>query len=409
MPFKPIYRRFLWLLLLNSLVLKASAQYFDIIGHQKKVTIPLRFVRNLIIVQLRIDNKGPFNFIMDTGVGMMIITDPTLIDSVAVFKTRHIKLCGFGGGDDADGCVTSLLKIDIPGLTSYNVQAAILEKDKLGLSNLAGIPIHGLLGYEFFSRLMVKVDFDDTTLTVYRPKDSSLFRKWEKIPITLESHKPYLQAKVYMPWGVIKENKLVVDLGAGHPLSLENIANPDELSKACIQADLGTGFNGPISGLIGRINEIDIGRYDIKNPISSFPEVDSSQTPLIATRDGNLGMGLLERFTVIFDYAGKAIYLKPGRRFNEPFEHDMSGLAYYAAGDGFKHIIISRVEPGSAGAEAGLKKDDEIISINSKPIAQMNIEDIDALFKSQNDRSLLLGVYRDKTLDKVIITLKRRI
>jgi hypothetical protein len=409
MPFKPIHRCFLWLLLFNGLGLKASAQYFDITGHQKKVTIPFSFTRNLVIVRLKIDNKGPFNFIMDTGVGMMIITDPSLVDSVEVFKTRSVQLGGLGSGLDNEGYVTSLLKVDIPGLTSYNIQAAILKKDNLGLSNLVGMPIHGLLGYDFFSRLTVKVDFGDTTITVYRPKDTTQFKKWEKIPITLENHKPYLQARVHLPCGAVKATKLVVDMGAGHPLSLENMTAAADLPQKRIEANLGVGFDGPINGYMSRINEIEIGKFDIKNLISSFPVEDSLKNMLTAKRDGNLGIGLLNRFTVVFDYADKAIYLKPGEHFNEPFEHDMSGLEYYAAGNGFKHIIISRVEPGSAGDQVGLKKDDEIVSINSKPIKDMSIEQVDDIFKSQNDRNLLLGIYHENKLDRVILTLKRRI
>jgi len=87
----------------------------------------------------------------------------------------------------------------------------------------------------------------------------------------------------------------------------------------------------------------------------------------------------------------------------------MSGLEYYAGGEDFKHIIISRVEPGSAGDSIGLEKDDEILSINLKPTSSMSLEQIDEIFKSQNDRNLVLEVAHDNKHDMVIITLKRRI
>jgi hypothetical protein len=320
-----------------------------------------------------------------------------------------LKLTGCGSGGDYDAYATSALNVEIPGLTSYNVAAAILKTDRFGLSNYVGMPIHGLLGYEFFSNLAVRVNFEDSTITCFRPKDERLFNKGEKVPITIENHKPYLVAKVHLPDGSIKDDKLVIDLGAGHPLLLDNTAELREPSTKYIQANLGVGFNGPISGYLSRINEIDIGKYDIKNLISSFPDGDSLQLALDSKRDGNMGIGLLKRFKVVFDYAHNAMYLKPNRNFKEPFEHDMSGLEYYAAGDGFKHIIISRVEPGSAGDAIGLEKDDEIVSINFEPTAKMSLEQVDDIFRSQNDRSLLLEVYHDKRYDNVILTLKRRI
>lgn len=363
----------------------------------------------MVVVQLYINHKGPFNFVMDTGVGLMIITDPSMIDTLKIPTSHKLKLRGFGENDSYEAFASQTLDIGIPGLTSYGINAAVLTKDQFGLSNYAGMPIHGLLGYEFFNNLAVKVNFSDSTLTAYRPQDTKRFAKGERIPITIEDHKPYLEASVDMPGGIVKQSKLVVDLGAGHPLSLENISDKANLEKKCIHANLGVGFSGPINGFISRISAIELGKYKIRNVISSFPQDDSLRKYLNVKRDGNLGIGLLKKFTVVFDYHGGAIYLKPGPNFREPFEQDMSGLEYYADGDGFKRIIISRVEPGSAGDKIGLEKDDEIVSINFKPIASMTLEEVDNLFKSQDDRSLLLEVYHDKKYDNVIITLKRRI
>ncbi len=39
----------------------------------------------------------------------------------------------------------------------------------------------------------------------------------------------------------------------------------------------------------------------------------------------------------------------------------------------------------------------------------MTLEQIDDIFKSQNDRTLLLEIYHDKKYDNVVITLKERI
>ena len=406
---KNTHRFLLWLLYLNCFIFTTAYAQFDLEPHRKKVAIPFRLVRNMVVVQLSINNKGPFNFVMDTGVGLMIITDPSMIDTLKIPTSHRLKLRGFGENDSYEAFASPTLDIGIPGLTSYGINAAVLTKDQFGLSNYAGMPIHGLLGYEFFNNLAVKVNFSDSTLTAYRPQDTKRFAKGERIPITIEDHKPYLETTVDMPGGIVKQSKLVVDLGAGHPLSLENISDKTALEKKCIHANLGVGFSGPINGFISRISAIELGKYKIRNVISSFPQDDSVQKYLNVKRDGNLGIGLLKKFTVVFDYHGGNIYLKPGPNFKEPFEQDMSGLEYYADGDGFKRIIISRVEPGSAGDKIGLEKDDEIVSINFKRISDMTLEEVDNLFKSQDDRSLLLEVYHDKKYDNVIITLKRRI
>ncbi len=405
-------KRLLHVVLLLSVTgcscLTANAQYFDIAGNSKHVTIPFRMVRDMIVIKLNINGKGPYNFVLDTGVGLMLITDPKLVDSIDIKNKRTIQIAGLGEGDDFQAYVTPALDIGIHGLVSYDVGAAILKKDHFGLSNFAGMPIHGLLGYEFFNNLAVKIDFGDSTLSVSRPKDMRIFKRGTKIPLSIEDRKPYVKAKIEFDDGTKVNDKLVLDLGAGHPLSLENIIKKHGLPKKFIAANLGVGLTGPIDGFLSRVKELDIGKYKIKNVITSFPVNDNPNVPDVP-RDGNLGMGILKRFVVILDYQDSAIYLKPQGNLNAPFEHDMSGMEYYCTGDDLNRVVISRVEPGSAADEVGLEKDDEILAINLKPVTGMTLEQIDTLFKSQNDRSLLLQVVHDSKVDNVVITLKRRI
>lgn len=397
------------LLLLCLISKPAKAQYFDLQGDKKHVTIPFRLIRDLIIIQLEINGKGPFNFVLDSGVGLMLITDPKLVDSINVTNKHTIKIAGLGKGDDIEAYITTALNVGIPGLNSYDIVAAIMKTDHFGLSRFAGIPIHGLIGYEFLNNLAVKIDFADSTLTVSKPKNMRLFGKSSKIPISIENQKAYLSAKVIFPDGRKTDEKLILDLGAGHPILLDNEIKKHGMPDKFIAANLGVGLNGPIEGFVSRVNEVDIGKYKLKDVLVSLP-VDSGLSAANAEhRDGNLGMGILKKFSLIIDYPDSAIYIKPNNTFDEPFEHDMSGLEYFKAGENYDHVIINRVEPGSPADAVGIEPGDEIISINFKEVSKMTLEQIDALFKSRPDRTLLIEVSHDKKTDAVILTLKRRI
>ncbi len=216
-----------------------------------------------------------------------------------------------------------------------------------------------------------------------------------------------LKHPVTLSNGTHKLTKFIIDLGAGHAISLEKVADKTLYSQQLINANLGIGLNGLISGYKGRVKQIQIGKYKIKNVLASYP--DDNGRVSIVHRDGNLGVEVLKRFTLVFNYSGNEMYIKSNVEFKAPFEHDMSGLQYYAAGKGYKHIIVERVEPGSPGDEAGICEDDEITAINFKPVADMTLEEIDQLFKSRNNRSLLLSIYRNETTERVIVTLNRRI
>jgi len=389
--------------------LKTKAQYFDITGGKKRVSIPFKLVRNLVIVQLRINSKGPFNFVMDTGVGGMVITDPDLLDSIGITTKRSIKLYGLGG-QDYEAYVIPHIQVRMPNISSFLMQAALLKNDPFGLSAYAGMPVHGLLGYDFFNSLAVRFNFTDSTMVVSRPENMRLLKKGIKIPITIEDKKPYLVANIKMPDGKMVASKLIIDLGAGHPLSLEHLVQQNGMPVNFVAANLGMGLTGPVNGYISRVAEIELGKYKLKNVITSFPDMAYLKTQVNVTpRDGNLGIGLLKRFTIVLDYAGKAMYIKPGPYFKQPFEHDMSGMEYYFGGADFDHLIIGRVEPDSPAYNVGLMPNDEITSINLKPVGKMSIEEIDDIFRSKDGRNLLLHVSRNKSFDSIILTLKRRI
>jgi hypothetical protein len=408
MPRHTAYYLFLLLLILFGCSRQGYAQFFELTGGQNKVNVPFKVVRNMVIIKLKINNNGPYNFILDTGVGFMVITEPSLIDSLSIPDRRTIKLGGLGEGDDFDAYYTSTLNIEIPGINSVGVSAAIFKKDHFGLSNYAGVPIYGLLGYEFFSRLVVKINFSDSTLTAYRPGKMRVPKKYDALPLLIEGNKPFITTCVRFCDKTERDCKLIVDIGAGHPLSLDDDGSKRWPTDKSIAANLGMGLTGPISGDISRINQLNIGRYILTNVLSSFP-ARRYEPYTSAQRDGNLGIDVLKRFHLIFDYGKGLLYVKPRTSLKEAFERDMSGLEYYAGGDGLKHVVISRVEPGSASDDIGLARDDEIMSVNFKPVANMQLEELDQLFRSGDGRSLLLEIYHEKIYTRVILTLKRRI
>ena len=338
----------------------------------------------------------------------MIITEPKLIDSINLTSKTVIKIPGLGEGEDNEAYLTSALNIGIPGMVSHDVNAAILKKDMFNLSSFAGMPIDGILGYEFFSNFAVKLNFADSTITVCRPEDLRHMGKLTPIPITIEERKPYLKANITFPNGKTVDSKLVIDIGSGHPVSIENMIKNNGLPAKSIPASLGIGLNGPIEGYLSRVNEVDIGKYKIMDVIASFPDDRKPHITASISRDGNLGVGILKKFDVIFDYPDNLLYLKPNNFFKEPFEHDMSGMEYYSTND-FEHVLVSRVEPGSPADNLGIERGDEIVSVNFRPVSKMTLEDLDAIFESRDNRSVLLEIYHDKKYDHVILTLKRRI
>ncbi len=407
-------RYVLWLAIFwpAAIVLPACAQTFTIPAHEHKVVIPFHFIRNMLVIQLKINHCGPYNFILDTGCGAMLITDPLLVDSLNIKYKKKVKVTGLGEGSDLNAWMVPTLDVNIKGIEAKGLSAAILTKDVLEISAFAGIPIHGLIGYDFFNSFPVKVNFADSTITAFNPEKTPVWRKSNPVSLLIEGKKPYINANVSFNQNINLPVKLLVDLGAGHSLSIENGWNNCNSmpAKFITAANLGVGLSGPINGYMGRINQMAIGNYKFQQVITAFPDSCSAMDKVFTVkRDGSIGVDVLKRFLILFDYPHNKLYLKPNCAYKTPFEHDMSGMEYYAAGDNFKRIIVCRVEPGSAADGIGIEKDDEIVAINFKEVARMTLQEIDQIFRSKNDRTVLLQLMRQNTMAKLLLTLKRRI
>ena len=389
------------------------AQDFEFNKNRKRETLPFKMVKNMMIIQLQVNGKGPFNFILDTGVGLILISDPKLIDSVSIKTLRSINIVGFGEDKTLSALITPSINIGIGNTNARGVTAAILKKDIFELSNYVGIPIHGLIGYEFFNSFVVRINFSASTLTIYHPDKAYFLRKGSRIPISIEERKPYIITGIELKSGQKIPAKLVIDTGAGHPISLEMLNGvPISVPDERIEGNLGIGLSGPIDGYIGRIESLHLGKYTLRNVIAAFPDYEDVASRVFSiNRNGNMGIAVLKRFNVVFDYGRSAMYIRPSSSLKEPFEHDMAGMEISAIGENYDRLIITRIEPASAAEEAGLVKGDEIISINFKPVSEISLSEIESMFRSRNTRSFVLDVKAkdEKDPERVFLTLKKRI
>lgn len=387
-----------------------QAQQFYFKGNLKRDAINFTEVKNLVIVPLYVNGKGPFNFILDTGVGPMIITDPHLMDSLGITAARSIKITGLGKGGEIDAFISNDVSAKLGQARISGIPTAILKEDIFGLSNYLGTRIYGLLGYYFFRGFIVEINYSNKRLR-FSSHERKIKIRGEKIPIELNSNKPYIRLDLENPGLGAHSLKMLVDNGASHALSLERLGEkPFPPSGDVISANLGVGMSGPIGGNIGRIATLKIGSFTLNQVLASYPLYDDvAAKVLLKDRNGNLGADVLSRFNVVFDYENLSMYLKKNKRFKRPFEHDMSGLELYGEAHKGMHYFVSRIEAGSPAEKAGLQVDDEIVQINFIPASTYQLNDINALFRSADGKNMVLSIFRQGEILVKIFKLKRRI
>ncbi len=380
---------------------------------RNSIHVPFQLISNLIVVPIIINKSDTLNFILDTGVSNMIITDPDLGNSLNLKKTRRVKIAGAGEGVSQMAFVSPGNTFSLGDIVGKNQNIVILENDFLEISQILGIKIHGILGYDIFNYFVVTIDFSSSQIFFQKPEKFKYKpSKGELFPIEIEETKPYLNDILIEINGKTMLSRLMIDTGAGHAISLELDDQSIALPKKLVRSQLGKGLNGVINGHLGRSEKIIFGKFELKDVITSFPDSESVAKKLSkdVVRNGNLGCDILRRFNVTFNYRDKYILLKPiSNRMREPFEHNMSGIEFIAKGEKLNEYFIDRVEENSPGYLAGFRDGDQVISINNANYSEQSLSEIYKLLQKKEGRSISLLVKRGTELIYSSFILKRLI
>jgi predicted aspartyl protease len=390
-------------LLLLSFATELPAQSisgYHFTDKRKKDVVPFQLNANLIVVPIQINNSDTLNFILDTGVSITLITDPSVAQKLGLIPLRQVKIAGAGGEGDVTASVTLGSTVKIGHIRSDNLPVLVLSEDILALSDYIGIPIHGIFGYDIFKRFVVNIDFESKLLTFTLPERHHYQEKREgvRLPITIEDTKPYLSAMAIVEDDRSVPIKVIVDTGAGHALSLDLGSNEQiRLPEKVVYSQLGRGLSGVINGNLGRLDRLKIGSFVLDNVVTSFPDSTSFQVEPSRNggRQGNVGCELLRRFNVTFNYEDKYMALKPiKKRLRESFEHDMSGMELRARGANLRTYVIQKIMDNSPASQAGLREGDEILFLNGLPARDIPLNDIYKLLQKKEGKEVKLIVKR---------------
>ncbi|REC47255.1 retropepsin-like aspartic protease [Chryseobacterium pennipullorum] len=414
-------------LLLLGLLLSIfiSAQNSFELINTKKAVIPFQLINNLIFIPITV-NGAELTFLLDTGVAETILFSLENKE-LKLGNVEKIRFSGLGGSLSIDG-LKSDRNIGRIGdiMVNRSMSLYVILDEDFNISPHVGIPVNGVIGYHFFKNHPISIDYTAKKITVYESTDlvSRKLKRFKELPITIEKEKPYVVADVEMT-NEKKDSKLLIDLGNSDAIWLfPTLIKNFVYNRPNIDDFLGRGFNGDIYGKRSRIHNFYLGDFKFEKPLTAMPDEFSIQhVNLVQSRKGSIGGEIMRRFTSIFDYANKKLYLKKNRNFDDPFHFNMSGLDFKQNGlewhqdkvkiethapegvevykDSFQYkftlkpiFSIAGVRKDSPAYEAGLRKDDRIISINGDNTSDMTLEKMIGLMKSYEGRSITMVVQR---------------
>jgi len=410
-----------------------SQNIWEFSQNKNKISIPFQLLNNAIIVQPKINNVQ-LNLILDTGSAYNILFGFPEKDSIAFYNTFKIKITGPGMDEPVDAFVSKKNKIEFKNISSKNFDLILMMEEKIDFYTNMGLPIHGILGADFFKNNRVEIQYDSKKIIVYRKETLSYKKKIEvynKIPFVLKDFKPFIPVEMTLDENEIQKLELLVDTGLSDGLWVfENELNIK--GKKYIVDYLGSGIGGSIFGKRVRFKNIKFSDFEFENPIISIPDTISFvKKSILNTRDGSFGGDILRRFNVIFDYENLQMYIKKNSNYKEKFYYNIAGVDLHYNGieivkekiensfntfaffedvnkkdakENYKTFNVRyKVKPGieiayirknSIADKAGLKIDDKIISVNGKKTSNFKLQEIIEIFQKNNEESVVIEIER---------------
>ena len=150
------------LVILTAKSMVAQFPYgFELNDGRKRVELSFKNESNLMIVPIKINGKGPYNFILDTGSESGMIFDKMIIGEHNLVNARTIPVFAPNGNKITDIWVASNIDVDISGVTGADQSMFVLQENFVDVENVLGIAAHGILGSELFNRFIVEVDYSN--------------------------------------------------------------------------------------------------------------------------------------------------------------------------------------------------------------------------------------------------------
>jgi hypothetical protein len=377
--------------------MSSKAQLVDHLGGLPYVKIPFEYKSDFIIIKVKLNGTLPLNFLFDTGAEHSLIFKKTFTDLLSIPYGRKIKVYGSDMAVPLYAYVTRNIRFDIPPIEA-KMDVLVMERDFFELDELTGFSIDGILGAHFFKNYVIKIDYRRQIITMYHPQFPPPHgKKFIPYPLTVESNKPYIHAITHFNSADSANMLLLLDTGAGLSLLLHTDSHEDiKLPERLLSLNIGTGLGGHIRGYVGRVAQLNVFDASMPNVVTNFQEL--GETVINGDnfkRNGIIGNRILSRFTIIIDYPGEILYLKPRRTIKKEIDFDKSGISLAASGAMLNHYYVVDVIQDSPAARVGIRNGDRIVRCNGLPSSFYSMEALLNKFRSKAGKRIKLTIERD--------------
>ncbi|MDD3730782.1 MAG: aspartyl protease family protein [candidate division Zixibacteria bacterium] len=355
--------------------------------------IPFMFIENHLYIMVNIRGKERM-WCLDTGAGMSVI-DTEFARELGLKLEGELK--GQGAGQHIDVTFTTLPEYSLKGIRFSEQKVAAIEVRSI--FKKWGLEVDGILGYDFLSRFIIKVDYANELLSFYSPDnfkytgfgvvlDAPLVGNTFSVPATVDG-------KYSGQWSV--------DLGAGSNSFHYPFAEKHEFIKLPSIERLGMGAGGTFQERMAKFKTIELAGFVVREPLIDFP-LEKKGAFRRSEEIGNLGNSLFRHFILYLDYKDQRMIIEKGADFDRGFPTDKSGLQLVVSDN--DEITVLCAPKNTPAGKAGIIAGDVVKTINDIDVKNFkSIITIREMFKEKAGTTYKIGIMHEGQPKEIKLTL----
>ena len=266
--------------------------------------VPFDFVSGRILLTARVNDSRPATVMLDTGYSVSMLSRE-LTESLELKRTGQITIVGIAGEESAD---------QFEGVT-FSLGGALYKPRRV-----AALPASyqrhwrkrdGVLGAGFFRRFVVEIDPKAKKVLLHEPESFRYSGLGQIVPFKFQQATPIVEGAIILPDRAPVEGRFEIDTGCDGGLCLGSDfveANHLVESSGKTESSGRQGLGGDTRTKIGRLPKFRLGSQTIEKPLTNFFLEGS---PVDAGLAGHIGLEVLRRFKVVFDYTRERMILEP--------------------------------------------------------------------------------------------------
>jgi predicted aspartyl protease len=321
-------------------------------GAPEPVVVPMSMSSGRPTIEVRIDGKGPYRLLFDTGSGAGLIVERELATELGLASTGTRRIGDPNNPEAIEAQVMKADRVDVSGLALRDVEVISWKREATGMLDSP----RGVVGLGLFGSRLVTLDYPRGKLIV----EAGELLEPDGVTVLAASFDDGIPSLTIDVAG----NKMRAHLDSGSTgfIGLPRDA-ADKLPLETPPYEVGRGRTASGDYVVSEARlrgSVRPGALEIERPKLHFMNLPSA----------NLGSDFLRSLAVTVDRKNARVRLVSSGKPLELSERPRLGIMTHGPKDG--RLPVERVAPGSPAAAAGLRAGDEIVRLNGRAVAEMS-------------------------------------